>query len=295
MYGWVIYNGHLPGDTFINFAKWIRNAGLEKGITIDIVKNNSLFAELSKNKNQLIRTVLLKNPDFVIFNDKDIPLARQLEAMNIPVFNSSSVIEICDNKIDTYQRLVQHKLPIPKSFISPKIFPGVEEIDMESFLMLEQQLDYPFVIKEAYGSFGEQVYLIKNTEEFTKKLNEIKEKPFVIQEFISTSVGRDVRLNVVGKRVVASILRKANNDFRANVQAGGTTEQYTPTKQQCELAIEAVSAIGADFAGVDLLFGKNGDPIICEVNSNPHIQGTYRATGINVAEHIIDYIEEKLR
>ena len=70
-------------------------------------------------------------------------------------------------------------------------------------------------------------------------------------------------------------------------------KSFTATKEQEDLAIAATKALGLDFAGVDVLFGKEG-PIICEVNSNPHFKTTLECTGINMAEHIIRYIKEYL-
>src|SRR5699024_10382671 len=111
---------------------------------------------------------------------------------------------------------------------------------------------------------------------------------------ISSSYGKDMRLQVVGDQVVASMLRRSSNDFRANVTAGGSMEPYNPTNIEQELAIAATKAIGADFAGVDLLFGPNGYPIISEVNSNAHIRNLFDCTNINVADFIIDYIIQEL-
>lgn len=81
-----------------------------------------------------------------------------------------------------------------------------------------------------------------------------------------------------------------SGDFRANISNGGKMKQYEPTKQQVKLAIDCVKAIGLDFAGVDLLFDEDEEPIVCEVNSNAHFKNIYDCTGVNVAEHIIEYI-----
>ena len=69
---------------------------------------------------------------------------------------------------------------------------------------------------------------------------------------------------------------------------------YVPSADQVYVATEACRCLGLDFGGVDLLFGDNGTPILCEVNSNAHIKNILDCTGINVAEHIIDYILRKV-
>src|SRR5699024_7806278 len=111
---------------------------------------------------------------------------------------------------------------------------------------------------------------------------------------ITRSYGKDIRLHVVGERVVASMLRLAQNDFRANVSAGGLMEPYEPNEEEYAIAVAATKAVKADFAGVDLLFRPDHTPIICEVNSNAHIRNMYESTHINVADFIIDYIIKTL-
>ncbi|MRH42958.1 RimK family alpha-L-glutamate ligase [Aquibacillus halophilus] len=294
-HGWIIYNGHLPGGKFLEFAEWMQDSATKLDLSTRIIKNNHLLSLLSSEGNSIIERAKFERPDFVLFGDKDIHLAKQLELMNIPVFNSSEAIEISDNKITTYQRLAEKGLPIPKTIVGPKIFAGVTDIDTSGFNHLEDYLNFPIVVKEAYGSFGEQVYLIKSRQELFLKLARLEGRPFVLQEFISSSYGKDIRLNVVGDQVVASMLRTSSNDFRANVSAGGKMEIYHPSLQEKELAIAATKAIGADFSGVDLLFGPDDEPIVCEINSNAHIRNIYECTKINVANYIMDYICSKLK
>ena len=77
------------------------------------------------------------------------------------------------------------------------------------------------MVKEAYGSFGEQVYLAKDIVELNRIVDEIGYKDFLLQEFISSSRGRDIRINVVGNKAIVSMLRENNNDFRSNISSGG--------------------------------------------------------------------------
>ncbi|GGM27233.1 alpha-L-glutamate ligase [Paraliobacillus quinghaiensis] len=291
MYGWVIYNGHLTGNKFITFSKWIQYAGEKEGIDIKLKRNDQVLPIVSSNGLGLLDHDQF--PAFVIFIDKDIVLARQLELLGIPVFNSANAIELCDNKVLMYQALGQKKLAIPLTIIAPKIFTG-SKINSENFLHIEKSFDYPMIIKEGYGSYGEQVYLIENRTQLIEKINQVHDRPFVFQEFIKSSYGQDIRIYVVGDEVVASVKRVAENDFRANAQLGSTMEAYQPTRKEKELAIQATRALGTDFAGVDLLIGANGEPIICEINTNAHIENIYKYTGVNIAEHIISHIKLEL-
>jgi len=94
--------------------------------------------------------------------------------------------------------------------------------------------------------------------------------------------------------VIACMKRRgADGEFRSNIGNGGSGEAVTLTKEQEAVALAAASAVGADFAGVDLLLGKDG-PLVCEVNSNPHFTGTLRYLGVNLADHIFADIKQKI-
>lgn len=292
MNGWIIYNGYLRGNKFLDYAEWLQSAALQKGISTTIWKNNELMSFTTESPDLLYKKTQ-PLPDFVIFTDKDIYLANQIEQMGIPVFNSSDAIRISDDKILTYQALAAQNLPIPKTIIAPKVFNSEIELDYTVCEQALETLGLPMVIKEAFGSFGEQVYLVNTREELENKVKALQGKAFVLQAFIDSSYGKDMRLHVVGDAVVAAMKRTSATDFRANVTAGGKTQPYQPTNDEIEIAIAATKAIGADFAGVDLLFGANGFPIICEINSNAHIRSMFECTGINVADYIINYLIEK--
>jgi ribosomal protein S6--L-glutamate ligase/gamma-F420-2:alpha-L-glutamate ligase len=287
--GWIIYNGNLPGDKFLDFAEWIQMAARKKNSPTHIYKNNQLLSYLTVDELAILRQNNLVLPDYVVFADKDIYLANQLELLGVRVFNNARAIGVSDDKIATYQCLAQHNLPIPKTIIAPKIFSS-GHIDEEILWLAVKRLGFPMILKEAFGSFGEQVYLIHTKTELLNKVKFIQGKAFIFQEFIASSYGVDLRLHVVGNQVVAAMKRKNASDFRANVTAGGSMEAYTPTVKEKELAVTATKAIGADFAGIDLLYGSDNQPILCEINSNAHIRNMYDCTGINVADSIIDYI-----
>lgn len=71
--------------------------------------------------------------------------------------------------------------------------------------------------------------------------------------------------------------------------------QYNPSQAYIDIAIKAAKAVNADFAGVDILQGENGEPIICEINSNAHIKNLFNCTNIDVSESILEYIASEVR
>ncbi|QSS99123.1 RimK family alpha-L-glutamate ligase [Pontibacillus sp. ALD_SL1] len=293
MHGWIVYNGHLKSPKFLDYAELVQEAAHQKGISMTIYPNHELLSTLSGQDRSIVGASTDTRPDFVIFGDKDVLLARQLESMGIPVYNSADAIEACDHKGVMYQRLAQKQLPIPKTILGPKIFIKTDDLHLTHLVNEGEKLGFPLIIKEAYGSFGEQVYLVHTKEKMMEKLKTIHNRPFMLQQFISASYGRDVRLNVVGEKVVASMLRYSEHDFRANVTTGGKMEPYSSSDAEKELAIRASKAIGTAFCGVDLLYDEEEQPVICEVNGNAQIRNIYECTGINVAEKMIEYVIEQ--
>ncbi len=88
--------------------------------------------------------------------------------------------------------------------------------------------------------------------------------------------------------------QSTDGDFRSNLTLGGSMAPYSPTRAESELAIRATQLLGLDFAGVDVLFGKDG-PLLCEVNSNAHFKTTLQCTGFNMATEIMRHIAQVVR
>ena len=183
---------------------------------------------------------------------------------------------------------------MPKTYVAPMTF-DKEYKDYTFLLQVEGNLGYPMIIKENKGSFGEQVYMVNNYYEAVEKIKSIGHHEFIMQEYIESSKGKDIRIHVVGGKVVTAMERVNENDFRANITNGGVMKPYNPTKEQMDMAIEVCGKLKLDFAGVDIMFGKTGEPILCEVNSNAHFRNIYDCTGVNVADEIMKLIENDLK
>ena len=281
MRGWLIVNSFMNTDKFISLYEMLSTAFKKHNVTLDIKKASDISLEVGAN--------IINKPDFAIFWDKDIYLAERLEKSGVRLFNNKKAVSLCDNKILMYQALKENNIKIPRTFIAPKTFEGLNYHDRSFLKEVIDEIGFPMVIKEAYGSFGEQVYLANNEASLNKIIDSIGYKDFLLQEYIASSKGKDVRINVVGDKAIVSMLRENDNDFRSNISSGGHGSIYQPSKEFIDLALKATKALGLDFAGVDVMFGKDG-PILCEVNSNPQFASTLKATGINLADYIADYI-----
>lgn len=285
-HGVLIINGFgfFSGGKFKQIYDMLRNTAAVCGARLDFVHSDILAMQAHDGFPSLGK------PDFTIFWDKDVTLAKLLEKAGFRLFNSARTVEICDSKVLTALEL-WGKIPMPKTLFSPKTFVGYDG-DCRFVQRAVEILGLPLVIKEACGSFGEQVYLAKTIDEATQIVLKLAGKDFVMQQFIAESAGKDIRLNVVGGKVVNAILRRGRSgDFRSNITLGGTAEKYVPSPEEIRIAEAACAAVGADFCGVDVLFGKDG-PLLCEINSNFHFKSTLDATGVDLSENIIGYILE---
>lgn len=253
------------------------------GGNVRILKNDGSLCSLDKRVNY----------DFCIFLDKDLYTAEYLSRVGVKVFNSPKSIRICDDKMLTYLSLLGTGIAIPKTvagvYSYEKCNTGIDKI-----LYLENQLNYPMVVKLNCSSLGAGVYLAHDRLELQKLLYDVSDKPHHVQECITESTGEDFRVIVVDGKVIASMLRHSDSDFRSNVELGGKGEPIVLPSEYVKLAERVAKELDLSYCGVDILKGNNG-PILCEVNSNAFFGGIEEVTGINVAkayaEHVINVVK----
>ncbi|UJF28198.1 RimK family alpha-L-glutamate ligase [Planococcus sp. 107-1] len=283
---WVIYNGSLVSDKFADQARLTADAAERAGVSARMMKNYEAMMDLSAEPDL---------PDFAVLLDKDILLGYFLKSRGVPVYNDPSIIDLCDNKAKQYIELASHGLPMPRTIVAPKVYPNFSILESGYFERVIDTLKLPMIIKEGHGSFGMKVYLIETEEQFYEKVESLRGIDFVFQEFIASSRGRDIRVNIVGGEIVAAMYRHSETDFRANITNGGKASPIELTDAQRTLALKAAEAVGAVFAGVDLLFDEHEQPLVCEVNAAAHIRNILNVTGINVADAMIKFILEDLK
>lgn len=293
MLGWLIVNHFIKSPKYSEIFLCLEEAASSQGINLIRKTNVQVMSVLTERQGEII---IKEKPDFILFWDKDIRLAKYLETKGFRLFNSAEAIEKCDDKSLTHITLNGYGIKMPKTIIAPKTFENLGYSDYAFLHTAAEEIGFPMIIKECFGSFGQQVYLAENFDELLAKVKCIGIKPMLFQYFIASSRGRDIRINVVGGKPVASMYRYAvDGDFRANVSNGAHMEKYTPNSAQIELATQACEMLKLDFAGVDILIGENEEPILCEVNSNAHFKNIYKCSGINVADYILKHIKDEMK
>ncbi len=291
-YAWLVVNGFIQSEKFMQIFAWLVRAAEKQGCYLEMKTNTELLPSLVMQEKM---TLPAQRPDFVLFWDKDVRLAMLLEKNGFRLFNSAKSIEICDDKARTYLELLGCGIRMPETVIGPKTFLEQGYPDLDFVSGIEERLGYPMVVKECYGSFGQQVYLVKNRDEMSAVLKEIKNRPCLFQKYIAASRGHDIRIQMAGNQPVAAMHRYNEHDFRANITNGGSMEPYEPDEAQIQMAQKAVNKLGLDFAGVDILFGEDGEPVLCEVNSNAHFVNIWKCTGVDAGEAILKHCLNAVR
>ncbi|MEE2759453.1 MAG: RimK family alpha-L-glutamate ligase [Candidatus Thermoplasmatota archaeon] len=215
-----------------------------------------------------------------------VAIARQFERMGTYVANSSSGINNSRDKLHATQLLSANHIPVPTTALV-RDWRDVERA-------IRQVGGVPCVIKVPEGTQGSGVYLAHTEREANEIAWKVLENAnrVLVQEYIKESHGRDIRVLVVGGQVVAAMRRRAHGrEFRSNYHLGGSVENVDLPADYARIACKAARLLGLDIAGVDLLESARG-PLLLEVNSSPGLEGIEKATGINVAGHIMSHVVE---
>lgn len=215
-----------------------------------------------------------------------LAVVRQFETAGIMTTASSAAIACSRDKLQSLQVMVQAGLPIPRT--------AVIALPDALYAAVEAVGGLPAVVKLIHGTQGRGVFLAHHLGTISAMLQRVAElnRQAIVQEFIAEAGGRDLRLIVVGNRCIAAMERTApSGDFRANLHRGGTAKQFVPDAAMIALAVSAARAHGLSVAGVDLIPSNRG-PLLLEVNSSPGLEGIEKATGVNVAAAIVEYVEK---
>ncbi|MDP2090576.1 MAG: RimK family alpha-L-glutamate ligase [Candidatus Gracilibacteria bacterium] len=277
-----------------NGIKKLLDEGLNKGLNIEFVavEDIELVINADLDEKLFIKNQKVKLPDIVIprmDNSYQIKsIIDFMENQGINVINSNNSRLLANDKFLSLQKLAANRIPVPKTMLLKGI-PSIE--------FVEKQLSYPIIIKKLDGHAGKGIIKVNNNQELEDILEMLEESlsrlnnNLIVQEYIGEKAGQDLRIFLVGGRIVGSMLRKGKEgDFKANFSGGGSVYAHELNETEEILAIEAANIIGLDIAGVDLLFDKDSGYKICEVNASPGWKGLEQATGVNIAGEIINYI-----
>lgn len=284
--GLIIVNSFNKTNSYLYQVTRLRDEFLKFNVLIDIKRTSELDSGIEGGK---VNNKIIQGYDFVIFQDKDTVISRIIEKSGIRVFNNSSAIEYCDNKFLTHVMLANNNISMPITYPSLLCYSNYDGLEDEYIAKILKNLQFPIIFKLCYGSLGKNVFLLNNKEELLEHMKKYRYQSYLIQEFIKESFGKDIRIIVIGNRVIAAMERKNNNDFRSNVGHGGYGRKIEISKELEELALKVAHILNLDFCGIDILIGKD-KYFLCEVNSNAFFQEIEKVSEKNIAYEYMKYI-----
>lgn len=284
MRGWICYNRQdaIRNSRYIDFHI---KEGKKLGMEIELIYIEELsFGVTSKGLYVTYEGKEVTHPDFAIVRMNYPLLSRQLEQMNIPVYNNSKVAAICNDKALTYQYVASSGVSmVPSRFVHRLFLDSLES---------EQR---PFVVKSVSGHGGSQVFLV--TEDTTKEeLEGIKEKlsDHVVVQPLIKGKGQDLRVYVIGNKVIGAVLRTAKEGFKSNFSLGGNARFYELNQQEKETVDKILSLFEFDLVGIDFIIDEEGNLIFNEIEDVVGSRMLYSCSDINIVALYLAYIKKDL-
>jgi gamma-F420-2:alpha-L-glutamate ligase len=298
MRGWILYKApqaDLPQEAFEvrRLVDEAERCGLD--VQVFTPEQFDLVVTRDDRKSVLVDGETVALPDFLLprmgagTTYFALAVIRHLERLGVHSFNSSASIETVRDKLYSHQILAESNLPVAKTMLAK--FP----IDADS---VEKHIGFPLVLKTLSGSQGQGVFLCEHRralEDLMELIGATKSSVnIILQEFIHTSHGRDLRVITIGGRAVAAVMRRSTDgSFKANLSRGGIAEEVELTPEIEWLATEVSRLLGLDIAGIDLLF--DGEHYrICEANSSPGFEGLEACSDVNLPRQIYTFIAVRL-
>lgn len=268
-----------------------------------INKNNSQISLFDKKKINLISSdqlnLLVNHKNLyvnklskkILFLEKNIALASYLEKQGYYLYNSKKSIEICDNKALTHIELSSINIEQPKTLIGPLTF-NLKKIDKNNDFIknIKKNFKYPVILKEVYGSFGHQVYLMKSENELIKKLQTINGSQVIVQEFFKKYAGQSIRVIFINKKIVGCIKQINQTDYRSNLTLGSHSQIIKISNELKNISNKIIHKLNLFYGGIDFICKNNGTWIFCEINSNAQLNNISKIFNKNFGEVLIKKI-----
>lgn len=287
MTGWLIYRTEdvEKNKAYIYFYKEEAKS-LDMDIKLIIVDK----LDFGVRKNRLYikyNNELISRPDFVINRSIYPLLTKHLEDMGIRVFNNSQIAEICNDKAKTYQYITRLNIPIIES----------QFVKSEYKSRAINKIEEAMIIKGVSGHGGNQVFLYDPTMDKKAQEDEILRALSGSDMVIQPRVGeknQDLRVYVIGKTLIAAILRTATSGFKSNYSLGGQVKEYKLSEEDIKLIKTIINEFDFGLVGIDFLIEDDGSLVFNEIEDVVGARMLYQCTDINLVNLYLKYIKSML-
>lgn len=273
--GWLIYN-RFDAQKNKAYINWMLEEAKKLDMQLEFHyredlqighRENQLFVDLQMNP--------IEPPDYAIVRTIDPFFTRQLEMLGTTCFNSSIVAEMANNKAKTHQHISELGIPMSDTIYC--------------FGPVQPHLPFPFIAKEVHGRGGKSVYLVENQAQL---LSLPKDGEWLIQK--PATYGKDVRVFVVGKKIIAAILRESATNFKANYTLGGSASLYELSDKETTLVQKIVDAFDFGMVGIDFIFDENGRFLFNEIEDVVGSRTLSAVSQINIVREYLEFIKGNL-
>ncbi|MCW4049639.1 MAG: RimK family alpha-L-glutamate ligase [Candidatus Bathyarchaeota archaeon] len=209
---------------------------------------------------------------------------HRLEDIGVAVFNPALSIERAVDKYYTSALLEDAGIKTPRTVVTESFRDA-----MEAFT----ELGGDVVVKPLFGSLGMGITRVTSEDIAYRVFRalEMTKSVYYLQEFIPHG-GEDIRVFVIGGKVVASMRRVADS-WKTNISSGGKAEFYEPSNEIINMSLRSAETLGLEYTGVDVIVSDK-DAYVVELNSTPGWEGLQTVTEIDVTEALIDHVLSKL-
>lgn len=286
--------GILSRKPALYSTRRLKQAGEQRGHQMQVIDYLRCYMEITANEPKVLyQGHLLEGFQAIIPRIAasktfyGTAVVRQFEMMGVFSANGSQAIDRSRNKLRCLQLLSRQGVGLPVTSFAH----STKDIDG----LINVVGGAPLVVKLLEGTQGIGVILAETDKAAEAVIEAFRglDANILVQQYIAEAGGSDIRCLVVGERVVAAIRREAKpGEFRSNLHRGGKADKIKLSPEERSTAVRAAKAMGLNVAGVDIIRSNHG-PVVLEVNSSPGLEGVEKATGVDVAGKIIEFIEKR--
>lgn len=272
----------------------LKEAAIDRGHDVAVVDYLRCYMDITARRPKVLYKGEEVRPHAVIprigasYTFYGAAVVRQFEMADIFTLNSSDGISRSRDKLRSMQILSRSGVGLPTTSFAHSI----QDVDA----LLDVVGGTPVVLKLLEGTQGIGVVLAETKKAAESVIGAFRQLDvnILVQQFIKEAGGADIRAFVVGGKVIAAMRRQgAPGEFRSNLHRGGSAEVVKLTPAERSTAVRAARSVGLNVAGVDLLQSDEG-PMVLEVNSSPGLEGIEVASAVDIADLMIEHIEDNV-
>ncbi|WP_035322512.1 ATP-grasp domain-containing protein [Peribacillus kribbensis] len=280
--GWLIYNKEDSSRNSVFIERLLKEAEL-LGTGLEFMVKESFTIGVKQHALLLLYNgKQVELPQFAIMRNIDELFTAQLELMGCRVYNSSYISRIANDKARTHQLLASKGFPMADTyFLGP-------EFDF----FCPGDFPVPCVVKEVQGRGGKEVFRVNSHEELQDVFTQSRGKKVILQKL--EKPGKDVRVFVVGKKIVAAVLRESHHDFRSNHSLGGSSGMYDLSPSQVKMVNGIIDLFDFGMAGIDFIFNEDGNFLFNEIEDVVGSRTLSLNSDINIVRILLEYVLKDL-